>query len=92
MVIGGLRLEDFWIHPVEFMILSFLTYRAFRRSAQKSLAKNYLTVGFWFCILYGASDEFHQSFVPSRTGSFGDVLLDFLGVVIGTFSYRRLFS
>jgi VanZ family protein len=29
-----------------------------------------------FAALYAASDEFHQSFVPSRGPAVGDVLLD----------------
>jgi VanZ family protein len=32
---------------------------------------------------YGASDEWHQSFVPGRTPSLGDFLADSLGVAIG---------
>ena len=31
-------------------------------------------------VLYAASDELHQSFVPGRTASTGDVLVDALGV------------
>jgi VanZ family protein len=33
--------------------------------------------------LYAASDEFHQSFVPSREASVRDVLLDSLGGALG---------
>ncbi|MCQ2449596.1 MAG: VanZ family protein [Clostridia bacterium] len=29
-----------------------------------------------FCFLYAATDEFHQRFVPGRSGEIGDVLLD----------------
>lgn len=34
---------------------------------------------------YGASDEWHQSFVPGRTPSAGDWLADAVGVVVGYF-------
>jgi VanZ family protein len=30
---------------------------------------------------YGALDEWHQSFVPGRSASIGDFLLDFVGIV-----------
>lgn len=34
-------------------------------------------------VLYAASDEFHQIFVPGRSGELKDVLLDSLGVFLG---------
>ncbi len=36
-----------------------------------------------FTLLYGASDEFHQSFVPGRSGMASDVVVDSLGAVFG---------
>ena len=35
-----------------------------------------------FCLLYGVSDEFHQSFVPGRYVSAMDVVADTVGAVI----------
>lgn len=35
------------------------------------------------CLLYGMSDEFHQSFVPDRTPSVLDVAADTVGACIG---------
>ncbi len=37
------------------------------------------------CVLYAASDEWHQSFVPGRGPSVSDVLLDSTGAVCGIF-------
>ncbi len=34
-------------------------------------------------ILYGVSDEIHQMFVPTRTASPGDILMDTLGAGVG---------
>jgi hypothetical protein len=36
-----------------------------------------------FAALYGASDEFHQAFVPGRKAMVADVLIDALGAMIG---------
>lgn len=33
--------------------------------------------------IYAASDEFHQTFVPGRSGQFRDVMIDTLGAVAG---------
>ncbi len=35
-------------------------------------------------LLYGLSDELHQSFVPDRTGRLDDVATDLLGAIVGT--------
>jgi len=35
-----------------------------------------------FCLLFGLSDEFHQSFVPGRDVSGGDVMADIAGGAI----------
>ncbi|MCP5096184.1 MAG: VanZ family protein [Chloroflexi bacterium] len=43
-------------------------------------------------ILYAASDEFHQTFVPGRNGSTWDVLLDSTGAIAGLIALRWWFS
>lgn len=35
-----------------------------------------------FCLLYGASDEFHQSFIPGRSVSGGDLTADCFGGLV----------
>lgn len=34
-------------------------------------------------VIYAATDEFHQTFVPGRSGEIRDVLIDSLGALIG---------
>ncbi len=34
------------------------------------------------CLIYGATDEFHQTFVDGRSGEVRDVLVDTLGALI----------
>jgi len=36
-----------------------------------------------FCIFYAATDEFHQTFVPGRSGQISDVLIDTAGAILG---------
>jgi VanZ family protein len=45
-----------------------------------------------FCLCFGVSDEFHQSFVPGRSVSGGDVIADTVGGVLalaGDWGWRR---
>jgi len=46
-----------------------------------------LTVLFLIGVIYAVSDEFHQSFVPGRDCSAGDLVADVAGLGIGLLSY-----
>ncbi len=48
-----------------------------------------LPVMFIFGILYAVSDEIHQSFVPGRDCSAGDLLADIVGFAFGFVVYLR---
>jgi VanZ family protein len=41
------------------------------------------------CLLYGLSDEWHQSFVPGRDASWADVLADLAGAGAGVWLWSR---
>ena len=64
-------------HVTEFFILSYLLYRAFATSFSLKRTALFLCRG--LCLLYAISDELHQSFVPTRSPAFIDVMIDSLG-------------
>ena len=40
------------------------------------------------CTLFGIADEYHQSFIPGRSGNdLGDIIADFIGGLISPFVY-----
>ena len=48
--------------------------------------------GVWivlFCVLYGLSDEFHQTFIPQRTATLGDLMADGFGAFCWVVVSRR---
>jgi len=75
-------------HVFEYSVLALLLWRALR-SFPTFRARSVMVFGavLLVCALFAASDEFHQTFVKSRTPSLRDVLLDvggaFLGLLIG---------
>ncbi|OGK41643.1 hypothetical protein A2954_07220 [Candidatus Roizmanbacteria bacterium RIFCSPLOWO2_01_FULL_37_12] len=85
--VTGKFLFDFLIfkslHMIEYAILYFLLLRAFY-----SISKSYLTINHKFLypllisILYAASDEIHQTFVPTREGKIRDVFIDTAGIIM----------
>ena len=71
-------------HLTEYAILAILLWRAFQSAAFWKLSTWIsLTILLICCAIFAASDEFHQSFVPSRTSSFNDVMIDVCGAMIG---------
>ncbi|HEV2911973.1 MAG TPA: VanZ family protein [Pyrinomonadaceae bacterium] len=66
-------------HFTEYAILALLAARAFYGSSRKTLRRRWFTVALTLVILYALSDEYHQSFVPSRTGSVYDSMIDASG-------------
>ena len=69
-------------HMTEYAVLTLLV--AFGFYVNGFRRKCWLMVGFIFCVLYAATDEFHQSFVGGRGPSVRDVGIDSLGVLIAT--------
>jgi VanZ family protein len=76
-------------HLSEYFILAVLLMRALlaARPAQRRVSR--LVCALTLATLYGASDEWHQSFVPSRTASVVDVMIDSCGAFWGTMWYDR---
>jgi VanZ family protein len=66
-------------HFVEYAILALFAARALRTSSRDFLRNHWFAVSLTFVALYALSDELHQSFVPSRTASIYDCLIDTAG-------------
>lgn len=73
-------------HITEYLILGFLTFNLLK---QYSVTNIYYAIG--LSILYSCTDEFHQLFISGRSGSIRDILIDFIGILIGTYLYKLLF-
>ena len=74
-------------HVSEYAVLAVLLYRAFVHTVFQS--RRVLSAGLVLlsCAAYAASDEFHQSFVPSRTASLRDVTIDLGGATLAVLLY-----
>lgn len=68
-------------HITEYAILAFLWWFSLPKKDNQTRAIYAITIS----VLYAFSDELHQHFVYSRDGKILDVLIDSIGVTIGTF-------
>ena len=72
-------------HVVEYLILGFLLFRAFRGRSSTRWSWRWFFLASIVLLLWAASDEFHQSFVSTRTASVVDVGIDTVGGIVGQF-------
>lgn len=69
------------LHVIEYAILYLLSYRAVKNTLEKSNGVIPYAIAMGITLLYAASDEFHQTFVPTREGKVRDVIIDALGAL-----------
>jgi len=86
------RVEDFHHlfrksgHVAEFAILGMLLWRGLRHARpdpQRRWRWSQAGLVLMAVLLYAATDEFHQTFVPGRTGQVSDVFVDLSGGAVG---------
>lgn len=76
-------------HFCEYGVLAFLAARAFVGSSHEGLRKRWFFWSLLLVVVYALLDEYHQSFVPSRTASFTDSLVDIAGGLTVLLLYER---
>ena len=73
-------------HLAEYAVLALLLWRALRQPVPgdpRPWSWRVAARALLLALCYAATDEFHQTFVPSRDGTVTDVLLDTLGAALG---------
>lgn len=74
-------------HAFVYLVLAILVANALNISKVKKVFIFTILI----CILYAASDEFHQLYIPGRSGEVRDVMIDTLGALIGYSLYKLMF-
>jgi VanZ family protein len=73
---------DKTVHMIEYAVFGFLLYLTLKNSPYPSFRDHAMLFAIAIGIMYGISDEFHQSFVPGRTASILDLVADAMGVTL----------
>jgi Predicted integral membrane protein len=68
-------------HAFEYLILAIVVSALLFSFNMKG--KSALIYIMFICLFYAVTDEFHQIFIPGRSSLVSDVLIDFLGSLIG---------
>lgn len=84
--------EDFAIfkslHILEYSLLTILLFRALFKTTTLTFTNMIRAVAI-LALLYGISDEIHQTFVPTRTGKLRDVFIDGIGISVTSYLIMR---
>lgn len=72
-------------HFIAYFILGVLVYHTIKLFLYRYIPS--ISVSFFITVLYAISDEFHQTFIPGRSGEVRDVLIDSAGSLTGIFTY-----
>lgn len=72
------------LHLIEYGVLAVLVYRALRNTYRLSLVNTFY-ISWLVASFYGFTDEFHQTFIPTREGRLRDVIIDALGAALALY-------
>lgn len=75
-------------HFSEYAVLGILSARAFAGSANDFIQRHWFQVALLLIVCYALLDEFHQSFLPSRTASIYDSAIDAAGGLTALLLFR----
>ena len=77
-------------HVIEYGVFGWLLTRAIYFSFPTKPFAWLAFVAFFIGILYGASDEWHQFFVPHRDCSLYDLAADAVGIAVGIALWNKI--
>ncbi|MFI3188632.1 teicoplanin resistance protein VanZ [Crenothrix sp. D3] len=80
--------QDKLHHFSAYFVMGLLAWRSARHTVNSPIMLALVSIA--FCSLYGASDEWHQSFVVGRSSDILDWLADTSGASAGIFLLHKL--
>lgn len=66
-------------HIIEYLILGILVFSF----VNEFKIDRKIIISLLICLIFSSLDEFHQLFIPGRTGKILDVFIDMIGVLLG---------
>jgi VanZ family protein len=78
------------LHFFAYALLGMLFLRALRNGTIGDREGLVFVLAVLLTGIYGATDELHQYFVPTRSADWRDLIADFLGGCFGVYLYQKL--
>lgn len=83
-----IAIDDRLVHAVEYLGLGLVTLFALAGVSRRGLTPVHFAAAVLFGFLYALSDEYHQSFIPTREPSMSDLLFDLAGLLLAAITIR----
>lgn len=80
------NVSDVSLHGVAYFGLALLLIRAFAGGQWSGVTVATLAAAWAVAVIYGVSDEWHQSFVPNRQADVRDLISDAIGAFAAAFA------
>jgi VanZ family protein len=81
--------QDKLLHFTAYFLMGILAGRSSRHFVKPAYLLAIVSIG--FCSLYGASDEWHQSFIVGREADSLDWVADTVGAIVAMFFLTRFY-
>ena len=75
--------SDKWAHSAAYLGLAVTIVRALAGGLPRRLSRGVIVAAIAITCAYGATDEWHQRFVPGRTADVDDLIADAIGACAG---------
>ena len=85
---AGISIIPIIYHFCVFFLLNFFLLNA--TIHKEKINTKIFFISILATVIYAILDELHQYFVPFRGSSFGDFLVDFLGIAVSTLIYLHI--
>ena len=80
-------------HMTEYFLLALSLQLPLGAWLSRQLSRNVrIWIGFAATVIFAALDEFHQTFVPGRSGNFTDVCIDSIGAIAASLCLLLFYS
>ena len=80
------------VHFFEYSILAILLLRAFKGEYPDIPALRQILLTIFIVTIFAGTDEWHQTFVPGRSGQLPDAVKDIIYSAVGTLIYFKIIS
>jgi VanZ family protein len=90
------EIPDYILHIIEYFLLCIFLFLGYTKGIKERFTKKAYFIAVIISTLYALSDEFHQSFVPTRDANIRDIFADIIGALLAAgiiylFMHRKKF-